>query len=152
MCLLLIEARLWGLTAYFTSRFFHFNLNFIQKLIFGENGEIFNLWKNPPVDIYIKIYLWNITNSEAFLSGNEKMKLEEVGPYVYRFVNFISLKIIYLLCYLLCIINEPNTLISNIKSITSTETFILQFIERYYLTVMSYLMITEQFHLFRSIP
>lgn len=57
---------------------------FQQKLIFGEDGEIFTLWKNPPVNLYIKIYLWNITNKDAFLSGREKMHLEEVGPYVYR--------------------------------------------------------------------
>lgn len=67
-----------------------FRLYYFQKLIFAEGGEIFSLWKTPPVDIYIKIYLWNITNSEAFLNGDEKMKLEEVGPYVYRFVHIFS--------------------------------------------------------------
>lgn len=56
----------------------------LQKLILSEGGEIFNLWQDPPVNIYIKIYLWNITNSEEFLSGKEKMRVEEVGPYVYR--------------------------------------------------------------------
>lgn len=56
----------------------------LQKLIFGEGGEIFTLWKNPPVNLYIKIYLWNITNKDAFLAGKEKMQFEEVGPYVYR--------------------------------------------------------------------
>lgn len=50
----------------------------------GEGGEIFNLWQDPPVDIYIKIYLWNITNSEEFLAGKEKLRVEEVGPYVYK--------------------------------------------------------------------
>ncbi|KAJ6648620.1 Scavenger receptor class B member 1 [Pseudolycoriella hygida] len=59
-------------------------LHFTTKLIFGDNGEIFNLWQNPPVDVYIKIYLFNITNAEEFMRGDEKMKVEEVGPYVYR--------------------------------------------------------------------
>lgn len=65
---------------------FYSHCSLFQKLIFEDGGEIFSLWKSPPVDIYIKIYLWNITNSEAFLSGKEKMQLEEVGPYVYRYV------------------------------------------------------------------
>lgn len=65
----------------------------LQKLIFGEGGEIFTLWKSPPVDIYIKIYLWNITNSEAFLSGREKMHVEEVGPYVYRYEIYLFIHI-----------------------------------------------------------
>lgn len=70
---------------FFPNNFFLFFFSF-QKLIFEDGGEIFSLWKSPPVDIYIKIYLWNITNSEAFLSGKEKMQLEEVGPYVYRWI------------------------------------------------------------------
>ncbi|XP_046808275.1 scavenger receptor class B member 1 isoform X3 [Lucilia cuprina] len=50
----------------------------------AENGEIFNLWAKPPVDLYIKVYLFNITNAEAFLAGREKMNVEQVGPYVYK--------------------------------------------------------------------
>lgn len=56
----------------------------LQKLLLADNGEIFNLWKSPPVNLYIKIYLFNITNVDAFLRGEEKMRVEEVGPYVYR--------------------------------------------------------------------
>lgn len=52
----------------------------------ADNGEIFNLWAKPPVDLYIKIYLFNITNAEAFLAGREKLQVEEVGPYVYKWV------------------------------------------------------------------
>lgn len=53
----------------------------------AENGEIFNLWAKPPVDLYIKIYLFNITNAEAFLAGREKLQVEQVGPYVYKWVT-----------------------------------------------------------------
>uniref|UniRef100_A0A6P4E126 Lysosome membrane protein 2-like n=1 Tax=Drosophila rhopaloa TaxID=1041015 RepID=A0A6P4E126_DRORH len=49
-----------------------------------EGGEIFNLWAQPPVDLYIKIYLFNITNAQAFLAGREQLKVEQVGPYVYK--------------------------------------------------------------------
>lgn len=57
----------------------------MQKLIFSDGGEIFSLWQNPPVNIYLKIYLFNVTNAEAFMAGDDpKMKVEQVGPYVYR--------------------------------------------------------------------
>ncbi|XP_052866571.1 scavenger receptor class B member 1 [Anopheles cruzii] len=60
-------------------------LIFKWKLKFQEGSEIFNLWRTPPVDLYIKIYLFNVTNAEDFLAGRaEKMQIEEVGPYVYR--------------------------------------------------------------------
>ncbi|KAL5282474.1 SCRB5 family protein [Megaselia abdita] len=57
---------------------------FKWKLVFGPDGEIFNLWRNPPVDLYIKIYLFNITNSEMVLAGKEKINVQEIGPYVYK--------------------------------------------------------------------
>ncbi|XP_037731854.1 scavenger receptor class B member 1 [Drosophila subpulchrella] len=61
-----------------------FNVGGNAKLIMTEGGEIFNLWAQPPVDLYIKIYLFNITNAEAFLAGREQLKVEQVGPYVYK--------------------------------------------------------------------
>lgn len=58
---------------------------FKWKLIFEHGGEIFELWRTPPVDLYIKVYLFNVTNARQYLIGEaEKMVFEEVGPYVYR--------------------------------------------------------------------
>lgn len=62
-----------------------YDLIFRWKLQFDEGGEIFGLWRDPPVHIFCKVYLFNITNAEDFLAGRaEKMQVEEVGPYVYR--------------------------------------------------------------------
>ncbi|XP_055386645.1 scavenger receptor class B member 1 [Condylostylus longicornis] len=61
-----------------------YDVIFKWKLKFGEGGEIFTLWEKPPVDLYIKIYLFNITNPNEYLAGKEKIKVEEVGPYVYK--------------------------------------------------------------------
>lgn len=44
----------------------------------------FELWKKPPIQIYIKVYIFNITNMEEFLKGGVKLKVEEIGPYVYQ--------------------------------------------------------------------
>ncbi|KYM93627.1 Scavenger receptor class B member 1 [Cyphomyrmex costatus] len=45
---------------------------------------LFNIWKEPNLDIYLNIYIFNITNPIEFLSGKEKIKLQEIGPYVYQ--------------------------------------------------------------------
>lgn len=46
---------------------------------------LFNVWENPPLDVFLKVYIFNITNADAFLSGEEKkLKVTEVGPYVYQ--------------------------------------------------------------------
>nr|XP_050845801.1 scavenger receptor class B member 1-like isoform X1 [Vespula vulgaris] len=49
-----------------------------------ENSAIYSIWEKPPVDVFIKVYIFNITNPNEFLKGTEKLKLEEVGPYVYQ--------------------------------------------------------------------
>ncbi|KAM7351909.1 scavenger receptor class B member 1 isoform 2-T2 [Cochliomyia hominivorax] len=82
---LLLAVGILAICAAVLVKVFHpYDLIFNWKLIMAENGEIFNLWAKPPVDLYIKIYLFNITNAEAFLAGKEKMHVEQVGPYVYK--------------------------------------------------------------------
>ena len=57
----------------------------MQKLLLAEDGEIFQLWERPPVDLFLKVYLFNITNHEDFMSGRaKKLNVEEIGPYVYQ--------------------------------------------------------------------
>ncbi|KAG6454604.1 hypothetical protein O3G_MSEX008760 [Manduca sexta] len=58
---------------------------FNQKAVFQDQGEIFEMWRKPEVELYTKVYLFNITNAEAYMAGTEDIiKVKEVGPYVYR--------------------------------------------------------------------
>lgn len=42
-------------------------------------------WKNPTPEVLLKIHIFNITNSEKFISGqDDKLKLEEFGPIVFK--------------------------------------------------------------------
>lgn len=42
------------------------------------------MWKETPIPIYFKIYLFNWTNSDAVLKNwNVKPKLEQCGPYTF---------------------------------------------------------------------
>lgn len=46
---------------------------------------MYKLWEKPPLEVLISIFIFNITNAEEFLSGqNDKLKVVEVGPYVYQ--------------------------------------------------------------------
>ncbi|XP_075149222.1 scavenger receptor class B member 1 isoform X2 [Haematobia irritans] len=66
-------------------KIFHpYDFIFKWKLTMMDGGEIFNLWAKPPVDLYLKVYLFNVTNAQAFLEGREKLNVEQVGPYVYK--------------------------------------------------------------------
>lgn len=57
---------------------------FFQKLQLAPNSLIFDLWKKPPMDVFLKVYIFNITNTEEFLQGGVRLKVEEIGPYVYQ--------------------------------------------------------------------
>ncbi|XP_075219507.1 scavenger receptor class B member 1-like isoform X2 [Lycorma delicatula] len=62
-----------------------YNLFFEMKLRFTEGSETFEMWRAPPVELFIKVYLFNITNRDEFLRGeHETLRFEQVGPYVYR--------------------------------------------------------------------
>ncbi|XP_029158786.1 scavenger receptor class B member 1-like isoform X2 [Nylanderia fulva] len=65
---------------------FHpYDLLFQWKATFSEGGEMFELWRKPEADVYLKVYLFNITNHEEYLDGREsKLRFQQVGPYVYK--------------------------------------------------------------------
>lgn len=55
------------------------------QLSLGPNTLLYKLWLEPPLEVFIVAYIFNYTNVEAFVSGKDaKLKLEEVGPYVYK--------------------------------------------------------------------
>jgi scavenger receptor class B, member 1 len=46
---------------------------------------LFYVWEKPPLEVIMKLYLFNITNAEEFMSGvDKKLKVQEIGPYVYQ--------------------------------------------------------------------
>ncbi|CAH0553092.1 unnamed protein product [Brassicogethes aeneus] len=54
-------------------------------LTLKQGSIFFNLWSNPPYDVLIKVYIFNITNSNEFLAGTDpKLNFTEVGPYYYK--------------------------------------------------------------------
>lgn len=67
----------WHFESYVNARF--------QIFSFHRGGEMYNWWLNSSAaNVLLKAYAFNITNPEEFMAGREKMKLQEVGPFVYR--------------------------------------------------------------------
>uniref|UniRef100_A0A0A9YEL4 Scavenger receptor class B member 1 n=2 Tax=Lygus hesperus TaxID=30085 RepID=A0A0A9YEL4_LYGHE len=49
------------------------------------NGTLsYYYWRQPGVNRLTKIWVFNVTNPEGFLNHQQKPKLQEIGPFVYR--------------------------------------------------------------------
>lgn len=61
----------------------HLLLN--ERLRMRPGLPAYDWWVSPPDEILLRIYLFNITNLEAFLSGtDQKLNLDEVGPIIFQ--------------------------------------------------------------------
>lgn len=44
----------------------------------------YDWWLNPPDEVHLKVYIFNVTNPDHFLNGTDtKLKLQEIGPFTF---------------------------------------------------------------------
>ncbi|XP_033312936.1 protein croquemort-like isoform X1 [Bombus bifarius] len=61
------------------------------QLSLTPTSTSYKLWEITPIPMYLKIYMFNLTNYEDFISNNEsktKPNFVEMGPYVFREVDY----------------------------------------------------------------
>ncbi|XP_054168300.1 protein croquemort-like [Oppia nitens] len=58
--------------------------NVKQQLVLSPTSMTFDGWQRPSIAIYTKFYIFNVTNSDAFLNKQQKPILQELGPYTFR--------------------------------------------------------------------
>lgn len=58
-------------------------INFFQNIHLDPTSDLYKQWLNPPIDVYLNIYVFNLKNPVEFQNG-EKPFLEEIGPFVFR--------------------------------------------------------------------
>lgn len=51
----------------------------------AKGSKIYNILARENPGTLVRVYVFNITNSEAFMSGeDQKLRVEEVGPFTYQ--------------------------------------------------------------------
>lgn len=71
----------WGL---FTIVYTPFQLMMDERLRMMPGLPAFDWWQNPPDEVLLRVYLFNVTNAASFLDGTDaKLHVQEVGPIVY---------------------------------------------------------------------
>ncbi|CAK9830324.1 Protein croquemort [Anthophora retusa] len=59
------------------------------QLALTPSSTNYELWEATPIPMYLKLYMFNLTNYEDFLTGNDtKPHFVEMGPYVFREVDY----------------------------------------------------------------
>ncbi|XP_049838512.1 lysosome membrane protein 2-like [Schistocerca gregaria] len=59
-----------------------------DMLILRNGSTAFDSWQNPPVHPLMRIRIFNYTNLQAYMDGeDEKLLVKEVGPYVFREIS-----------------------------------------------------------------
>uniref|UniRef100_A0A1B0CTE9 Scavenger receptor class B member 1 n=2 Tax=Lutzomyia longipalpis TaxID=7200 RepID=A0A1B0CTE9_LUTLO len=54
-----------------------------HQVALRPGGQSFGWWSRPPVEPFIRLYVYNVTNADEFLNNGSKPILDELGPYVY---------------------------------------------------------------------
>ncbi|EFA05690.2 scavenger receptor class B member 1 [Tribolium castaneum] len=71
----------WGLA---TLIWTPFEILMAERLRMTPGFPPYEWWKNPPDEVIIRAYLYNVTNSEEFLNNpNVKINMAEIGPIVF---------------------------------------------------------------------
>ncbi|XP_058066953.1 lysosome membrane protein 2-like isoform X1 [Anopheles bellator] len=62
-----------------------YNNSLLEKLTLTPNSTAAEWWATPPVFPLLKVHVFNYTNAEEYFAGEDiKLRVEELGPYVYK--------------------------------------------------------------------
>ncbi|KAM3963725.1 scavenger receptor class B member 3 [Aphomia sociella] len=58
----------------------------LKKIMVVTNESMsYEMWREPPIQMYLECFLFNISNVNELISGkNKKIRVEQMGPYVFR--------------------------------------------------------------------
>ncbi|XP_050531125.1 scavenger receptor class B member 1-like [Daktulosphaira vitifoliae] len=81
----ILTALLLFLIGSFTIIHTPFEILMNERLKMVRGLPAYEWWKNPPDEVLLRVYLFNVTNSERFENGlDNKLELNEIGPIVFR--------------------------------------------------------------------
>uniref|UniRef100_A0A8C9WBA8 Scavenger receptor class B, member 2a n=1 Tax=Scleropages formosus TaxID=113540 RepID=A0A8C9WBA8_SCLFO len=54
-----------------------------KEMTLAEGSRVLDAWKNPPSDVFMQYFFFNVSNPEVFLAGG-KAAVTQIGPYTYK--------------------------------------------------------------------
>ena len=60
-----------------------------------RGNEAYNNWQTPPIPVYMQYFFFNYTNVEDIIANHSKPRVEQLGPYSYRYYYFCNQSVTY---------------------------------------------------------
>ncbi|KAK7114450.1 hypothetical protein V1264_000508 [Littorina saxatilis] len=54
-----------------------------EKVVISNSSELWDIWSDPPIPIYMQFYMFNLSNQDEVKQGGRPV-VYQVGPYTYR--------------------------------------------------------------------
>ncbi|XP_014485901.1 PREDICTED: protein croquemort-like [Dinoponera quadriceps] len=67
---------------------FIYNWTILKVLTLTPTSVSYNMWQETPIPMYLKFYMFNWTNPDEFIASNVKPNFVEMGPYVFREIDY----------------------------------------------------------------
>lgn len=68
-----------------TTKFTFYDIAMSERLTMQSWHPSYIWWKRAAPEVLLRVYIFNITNSEEFIAGRDsKLKLQEIGPITFR--------------------------------------------------------------------
>ncbi len=58
-----------------------------QQLTLKEGTATYKNWEKAPIPLYMKVYLFNVTNSQEVMAEQAQPIVQELGPYTFSEVH-----------------------------------------------------------------
>jgi hypothetical protein len=80
------------------------NISVLQRLRMRKGFPAFEWWADPPQDVLVRLYVFNVSNYEQIINGSQtKLHLQEIGPYIFRFVSLQWHNLASVFCCAFCL-------------------------------------------------
>lgn len=56
-------------------------------MVISNSSNTWDWWKAPPVTPLLMVYIFNYTNADSFGRDGSKLRVQEVGPFTYEYVQ-----------------------------------------------------------------
>lgn len=56
----------------------------LQEKVLTQGADAYDAWLHIRAPLYLKVYVFNLTNADEVAAGSDRLVVKEIGPYVFQ--------------------------------------------------------------------